>query len=296
LAVRNNALEEALKNLQQAEVQLVQSERLAAVGELAAGIAHEVNNPVNFALNAARAMEPTVKEFRETAEGFMALDWANLEQLAGQVKAYREGQQGLRIEELSATLRELSEIVAEGLNRTSSLVGDLRDFAVVSGSSERVAGVNLATGLGSTIQLLKHNLQERNARIDLDIAEGVPPIHGDTGALNQVFLNLIKNAAEALGEGGGSIRVSLSQEGDSVVLVVADDGPGIPSELLPQLFDPFFTTKDAGEGTGLGLAISRNIIDAHEGKLEVESEPGAGARFTIRLPIVPPSSQASGNA
>jgi signal transduction histidine kinase len=289
LAARNDALEQALTKLKQAQVHLVQSERLAAVGELAAGIAHEVNNPVNFALNAARAMESTVKELREVAANFAALDSEDIDHLARQLEVFKASEQQRGADELLATLIELAEIVGEGLKRTHSLVGDLRDFAAMGRSAEPVAGVDVEAGLLSTVQLLKHNLTQRNAAIDLDIAEGLPTIHGDSGALNQVFLNLIKNAAESFGEAGGSIQVTLASEGDTVVALIGDDGPGIPADVLPLIFDPFFTTKDAGEGTGLGLSISQNIISAHGGELNVESEVGIGTRFSIRLPISPPA-------
>jgi signal transduction histidine kinase len=287
LSVRNEALELALKKLKQAQVQLVQSERLAAVGELAAGIAHEVNNPVNFALNAARAMESTVKELREIATNISALDSGDIEQLGRQLEVFRASEQHRAADDLVATLIELAGIIGEGLKRTHSLVGDLRDFAAVGRSTEQVAGVDIEAGLLSTIQLLKHNLAQRRAAIELDIEEDLPTIHADSGALNQVLLNLIKNAAESFGENGGSIRVTLGREADAVVVTIGDNGPGISAEVMPLLFDPFFTTKDAGEGTGLGLSISQNIIRAHGGELNVESEVGIGTRFMIRLPISP---------
>jgi signal transduction histidine kinase len=289
LVVRNDALEETLERLKQTQVHLVQSERLAAVGELAAGIAHEVNNPVNFALNAARAMDSTVKELREVAANITALDWEDIEQLAQQLEAFGASKQHRDADDLVATLIELAEIIGEGLKRTHSLVGDLRDFSAVDRKTERVAGVDVESRLRSTIQLLKHNLAQRDATIDLDIEEGAPTIHGDPGALNQVFLNLIKNAAESFGERGGSIRVTLTSEVDAVVVTICDDGPGIPDDVMPRLFDPFFTTKDAGEGTGLGLSISRNIISAHDGELNVESEVRNGTRFIVRLPTSQPA-------
>ncbi|MCH8889484.1 MAG: response regulator [Myxococcales bacterium] len=287
LADRNETLERALRDLKQAEVQLVQSERLAAVGELAAGIAHEVNNPVNFALNAARAMDATVKELRDLANRVTTLDFGDTEQLAREVEELRAEQQSGRADDLAATLVELSEIVSEGLKRTHALVRDLRDFAAASQSDERVAGCDLGKGLRSTIQLLKYGLKERNASVELDIEEGVPTICGDSGALNQVFLNLIKNAAEAFSPEGGSIRVSLHCDDGAVVVTVADDGPGIPEDARPLLFEPFFTTKAAGKGAGLGLSISRKIVVAHGGELEVSSEVGRGTRFSVRLPVSP---------
>jgi signal transduction histidine kinase len=290
LADRNETLERALRELKQAEVQLVQSERFAAVGELAAGIAHEVNNPVNFALNAARAMDATVKELRDLANRVTSLDFGHTEQLAREVEELRAEQRSGRADELAATLVELAEIVSDGLKRTHSLVRDLRDFTAVSQSHERVAGCDLGNALRSTIQLLKYGLKERNASVELDVEDGVPTFCGDLGALNQVFLNLIKNAAEAFPPGGGSIRVSLCCDGDALVVTVADDGPGIPEDAMPLLFEPFFTTKAAGEGTGLGLSISRKIVVAHGGELEVSSEVGRGTRFSVRLPLSPASS------
>jgi signal transduction histidine kinase len=296
LADRNETLERALRELKQAEVQLVQSERFAAVGELAAGIAHEVNNPVNFALNAARAMDATVKELRDLANRVTSLDFGHTEQLAREVEELRAEQRSGRADELADTLAELAEIVSDGLKRTHSLVRDLRDFTAVSQSHERVAGCDLGNALRSTIQLLKYGLKERNASVELDVEDGVPTISGDLGALNQVFLNLVKNAAEAFPPEGGSIRVSLCCDGDALVVTVADDGPGIPEDAMSQLFEPFFTTKAAGEGTGLGLSISQKIVVAHGGELEVSSEVGRGARFSVRLPLSPASSPNSKRA
>lgn len=275
LALRNDSLEHALCDLKQAEVQLVQSERLAAVGELAAGIAHEVNNPVNFALNSARAMEATVKELRGVIDELTLAD----------ATPASSADEPDRLAELSGELLELSEIIEEGLARTSSLVGDLRDFASPGRAGDRSAGVSLAKGLRSTLQLVKHDLEGRGAQVEVAIADGLPTIVGDAGGLNQVFLNLLKNAGEALNDGGGAIRVSLHQEAGDLVLTVADEGAGIPEAHRSQLFEPFFTTKETGEGTGLGLSMSRQIVGAHGGSIEVSSEVGQGTRFTIRLPI-----------
>jgi signal transduction histidine kinase len=135
--------------------------------------------------------------------------------------------------------------------------------------------------------LLKYGLKERNANVELDVEDAVPSLCGDLGALNQVFLNLIKNAAEAFPPEGGSIRVSLRCDDDALVVTVADDGPGIPEGDVPLLFEPFFTTKAAGKGTGLGLSISRKIVVAHGGALEVDSEVGRGSCFSVRLPLSP---------
>jgi two-component system NtrC family sensor kinase len=291
LAVRNHELEEALTELKQAEVQLVRSERLAAVGELAAGIAHEVNNPVNFALNAVRAMRGTVNELRSVADAVCHFDGSDGERLVEQVESFQQAQEQGGAAEMADTLLELAEIVGEGLTRTHALVGDLRDFAMPGRVSEMSAGVDVEKGLRSTIQLLKHTLSSNDAAIELDIAPGVPRIVGDGSGLNQVYLNLIKNAAESFGHCGGRIEVSLVRDEEDVVLSITDDGPGISGAHLNRLFEPFFTTKPEGQGTGLGLSISQQIVASHGGALTVESEPAEGARFTIRLPIAGPPAE-----
>jgi len=285
LSLQNAELERALGELKQAEVQLVQSERLAAVGELAAGLAHEVNNPVNFALNAVRAMEETVKELGEFAGKMMAMDTSNPRDLARRLEAYQRESGGQLARELADALLELSGIVGEGLKRTSSLVGDLHDFARPGSNGEMRAGVDLEAGLRSTLTLASHAISAADARLEIEVEKGLPRILGDPGGLNQVFLNLVKNAVEAFGSRGGLIRADLARDDDHVVICIRDDGPGIASGALSRLFEPFYTTKEAHGGTGLGLSISHRIVAAHGGTLTVESEEGAGAAFTLRLPI-----------
>ncbi|MGH0036451.1 MAG: ATP-binding protein [Myxococcota bacterium] len=282
LAARNEQLSAALDDLKTAQVAMVHNERLAAVGELAAGIAHEVNNPVNFALNAVRTLKTEVDELQDVLVRTAKLDWDNADALAFQIEELQALMQDLHASELPDTVRELTGIIAEGLERTASLVGDLRDFAAPGGGQR--ARVDIAKGIESTVSLLRKYFQDRGAHIELALADALPPTQGDPGALNQVFLNLLKNAAEVFPEGGGSIQVRASGEDGWVRVDVCDDGPGIPDEVMPRLFEPFFTTKDAGEGTGLGLSISRQIIEAHGGTLEASSEPGEGATFTVRLP------------
>ena len=285
LRSRNEDLERALMEVKQAEVQLVQSERLAAVGELAAGIAHEVNNPVNFALNAVRTMESTVAELNDLAMEVSEMDCSDPEGLVQRVEAFQKKREGETARELAGDLSELSSIVADGLKRTSSLVGDLREFARPGRQSEMSEGVDLEAGMRSTMKLVSHSLQAAHAEIRLDVSPGMPRLFADAGALNQVFLNLIKNAAESFGEGSGQIDVRLRHDEGHVVVEVEDDGEGISEQALPSLFEPFFTTKEKTGGTGLGLSISRGIVIAHGGRIEVESQVGEGTTFRIFLPI-----------
>ena len=273
LSLRNASLESALDELKQAEVQLVQSERLAAVGELAAGIAHEVNNPVNFALNSARTLEVAVQDIRAAVE----------ESGSGACSSSQPA--AASVEEIASDVVELAEIIREGLSRTASLVGDLRDFSSPGRWGAQVPGVQVEKGLRSTLQLVRHDLEKRGADVHISIEEGLPSIVGDLSGLNQVFLNLLKNAGEALGPAGGRIDLSLERRGGDLIVEVSDEGVGIQSDHLKRLFEPFFTTKETGEGTGLGLSISRRIVAAHGGRIEVASASGEGTCFSVQLPI-----------
>ena len=284
VAERNAELEEALASLEQAQVQLVQSERLAAVGELAAGVAHEVNNPVNFALNAARTLRASVKELQGLSASVAAIEWGDDDRRAAQVQELQAQAQEMGLEDLTDTVGELSQIISEGLDRTHTLVGDLRDFAR-PGSRREKGEVELSKSLRSTVQLLQHKLRDARAEVRVDVPPDLPPVWADPGALNQVFLNLIKNSAESFAGGGGTIRVEASAENGTVRVRVADDGCGMSDDVREHLFEPFFTTKESGGGTGLGLSICRQIVEAHQGHIQVESREGEGSVVTLELPV-----------
>ena len=274
----NAELEAALAELREAGLRLAQSERLAAVGELAAGIAHEANNPVNFAGNAVRELVRQVGELRRFAAAAAALGTGP--EAAAEIAKLR-AESGL--EDLAEAVVELASIAGEGLERTQRLVGDLRDFAT-PGSGAR-APVDLRRGLASTAQLLGYALRQARVELRLEVEPGLPSVEGDARALNQLFLNLLKNAVEALEGRGGTIWVSGRREGEGVRVEVRDDGPGIAPEALARVFEPFHTTKSAGRGTGLGLAISRRIASEHGGSLEAGSAAEGGAAFVLRLPL-----------
>ncbi|MCE7889419.1 MAG: ATP-binding protein [Deltaproteobacteria bacterium] len=285
LAEQNAALDRALQHLRATEVQLIHSERLAAVGELAAGVAHEVNNPVNFALNSLRVLRETVGEVREFAGRLAAIDWCDASKLPERVGELQRLEGEIGLEEAVATLDELVAIVIEGLERTGRLVADLRDFGAPGERGQRHTDV--ADALGSTLAIVGSSLASKGIRLEREIAPDLPLIEGDAGALKQLFLNLLKNAAEALEETGGTVRVraARSASGRGVEVTVSDDGPGVEPAQAERIFEPFFTTKAAGRGTGLGLSICRRIAEAHGGSLAVRSTPGAGATFTLGLPV-----------
>jgi signal transduction histidine kinase len=276
---RSNAeLERAFGELRAAEAQLVQAERLKAVGELAAGVAHEVNNPVNFALNALHALRSHVDEVAslgaKLAERLRPEAQPNLDEL-------REILGRAELATLVSELVELGEIVAEGLQRTSRLVGDLRDFAKPGDGAS--AQVDLAAGLRSTVQLVRRSFEAAGVALRVEVPSELASVRGDARALNQLVLNLLKNAVEAVPR-GGNVELRARSAGARVEVEVRDDGPGIPEEVLANLFRPFFTTKRAGQGSGLGLSISRRIAEQHGGSLDATSEPGRGACFRLVLP------------
>ena len=284
LAEQNAALESALSHLHDTEVVLVQTERLAAVGELAAGIAHEVNNPVNFALNSLRMLRDTVAQVNEFAARVAALEWRDPAKLADSAEELERLEAEMGIGEVAATLDELVGIVIEGLGRTGRLVRDLQDFGA-PGDRERVA-VDLRSAIDSTLRLLHPLLQERRVKVECSYAPDLPAVVADPSAVKQLVLNLLKNAADALEETGGNIRIAAAPSEDRGMAVVSaeDDGPGIPPDLRDRIFAPFFTTKAAGRGTGLGLSICRRIAEAHQGSLDVGAAASGGALFTLRLP------------
>jgi signal transduction histidine kinase len=280
---RNEALEVAIHELKAAELQLVRSERLAAVGEIAAGVAHEVNNPVNFALNAVRALRVGISEICEYAESLGAADCAGIPIGSDQSENLHRRPDKIRIEETASNVNELGGIIADGLERTHRLVTDLLDFA----SPVRIehVEVDLAKCIRSTAALFRPAITTAGATLEIDMPDHLPPISGDPGALNQVILNLTRNALEAMANHPGQIQIETELHGDRIDVRVIDDGPGLEPAAQERLFEPFFTTKNAGSGTGLGLSISRQIAENHGGDLTVESKLGMGTTFTLSLPM-----------
>jgi signal transduction histidine kinase len=254
LEQRNLELRDALDKLRRAQDNLIRSEKLASMGRLVAGIAHEINNPVNAVINSLGPLEEAVKR------------------IAGVEPAGP-------IAKLAAEASEILAVVQRGAARTKSIVQALHGYARGDESVERE--VFLARSVEDTLGLLQHRLRH------VQIVKEVDPearIRGFPGQIDQVLMNLLINAAQAIGDRGGTIRVSAQCRDARVLLTVSDDGPGIPADVVPRIFDPFFTTKDVGEGSGLGLSIVHGIIERHGGQIDVDSKPGQGTTFTISFP------------
>ena len=177
---------------------------------------------------------------------------------------------------------EILAVVQRGASRTKAIVQALHGYARGDDSVQRE--VNLARSVDDTLGLLQHRL--RNVKVAKDVEPGVR-IMGFPGQIDQVLMNLLTNAAQAIGEKGGTISLAARNQDDRVLLTIADDGAGIPQDVLPRIFDPFFTTKDVGEGSGLGLSIVHGIIERHGGHIDVDSHPGQGTKFSISFPLPP---------
>lgn len=292
LSNRNTVLKSTVFELKETEVQLVQAERLAAVGELAAGVAHEVNNPVNFALNSLQMLRERVDDVRTLLEALAGVDRGDTRELQGAVRRVDHLKEKLGFEELASDLEELVMIAAEGLERTHRLVGDLQNFATPG--SRMLEPVDVREGLAATIRLMRAAACDVGASVESEFDLDLPPVHSCANMLNQIFLNLLKNAVEALEGRGGTIRISASRDRDEggkrddVVIAVSDDGPGVASEIRERLFEPFVTTKTTGRGAGLGLSVCRRILDELGGTIDLrstDSAPSRGTTFEIRLPV-----------
>jgi signal transduction histidine kinase len=274
----------------QAEEQLTLSRKMESIGELAAGIAHEINTPVQYIGDSVHFLRDCYGDFLRLLEKYQALRKSASEGACNQILA-RECE-AIELEVDFDFLRQevprAFQRTLDGVGRVTHVVRAMKEFSYPGRKEKVAAHLNQAIQDALTVAC---NEYKYVADVTTDFAE-LPPVYCHIGDINQVFLNLIVNAAHAIsqvvGESGsrGLIRVTTRQEGDQVTVSVSDSGCGIPDDLRGQIFDPFFTTKGFGKGTGQGLAIAHAIIvDRHGGSLSVESEPGRGSRFVIRLPI-----------
>ncbi|MEM6764491.1 MAG: ATP-binding protein, partial [Bacteroidota bacterium] len=245
--------------------QLVQAEKMASLGQLTAGIAHEINNPINFVSGNVSPMKRDIQEIDQ---------WI--------VKNC----QGVRPEEIQETFEEVYELLAgieEGAGRTKDIVKGLRNFSRLDEDDKKVTDVH--QGIESTLTLLTHRIPS-TLHIHKQYGD-LPAISCYPGKLNQVFMNILTNALDATGE-EGEIFIQTNWKGEDKQLInvsFRDTGIGMTPHEREHLFDPFFTTKEVGKGTGLGMSIAYGIIQQHQGSIEVKSEKGKGSEFIISLPV-----------
>lgn len=258
LSQANHELEEANRKLKETQMHLVQTEKMASLGQLVAGIAHEINNPLAFVLNNL----------------FTVND--GLERIAPAVASCLEEDSVRRFRKIQDRVSDMKQ----GLDRVKELVLNLRTFSRLDEGEFKT--VDIHESIDSALLLLRHKMKDR---IELEKRYGaVQPLSCFAGGLNQVVLNLVANAVDAI-SGPGKITVTTSEENNHVLISVRDTGQGIPANIRNRIFDPFFTTKPVGQGTGLGLAISYGIIQSHHGTIQVQSEEGQGTEFLVKIPM-----------
>ncbi|MBP7512973.1 MAG: GHKL domain-containing protein [Flavobacteriales bacterium] len=276
---RTEQLQQSLDQLKQAQSQLVEAEKMSSLGQLTAGIAHEINNPINY----IRSNIPPLKR-----------DMADLLEVLGAYRAHGAPQQVAALEQqlgLDETIKEVGDILhsmEEGANRTAEIVRGLRSFSRLDEGDLKSVDVN--DGIRSTLNILGPQLKDR-VQVELQL-NALEVLECFPGKLNQVFMNMLNNATQAViarhGEQGGLIRVISEQAEGHTVISILDNGIGMKPEVRARVFEPFFTTKAVGEGTGLGLSIAHSIIEKHNGRIEVDSVENEGSMFRIILPNTQP--------
>jgi two-component system NtrC family sensor kinase len=285
LSESNQELNSTLENLKQTQTQLVESEKMASLGQLTAGIAHEINNPINFVTSNINPLKRDIELVLEALiiiENVGVSDASNADKLK-QIKQYKEE---LDFDYLTSEIRHLINGINEGATRTAEIVKGLRFFSRLDEDGLKSADVN--EGLKSTL-VIANNLLGNNIKVNKQFGD-LPSVECYPGKLNQAFLNIISNAAYAVqkrydNNAGGEITITTSHDERNVFIRIKDNGIGMDEDTLKKLFEPFFTTKDVGEGTGLGMSIAYNIIKKHFGTINVSSIQGEGTEFTLQIPI-----------
>jgi len=284
LKVKTSQLEEAHKRLKENQNQLIQTEKLASIGQLAAGVAHEINNPMAFVISNLTTLSEYISGFKSMLETYGEFSGAIDDSSPAPLQEIQQKIANLKSEkDLDYILSDIDDLMSEtqeGTDRVKEIVKNLRSFARVDEGEIREGDIN--EGIQSALKMAHNEIKYKGEVITK--FDDIPVIRCYPGQLNQVFLNILVNAAQALSE-GGTITIETKKEDQNIKITFADTGSGISPEHMPKLFDPFFTTKEVGKGTGLGLSISHGIIQKHGGKIFVESELGKGTKFTIYLPI-----------
>ena len=280
-AKKSAALEKALADLQQAQAMLVHREKMAALGQMTAGVAHELNNPLAYVKNNQyllnRGFEDLLGLVNLFGESLDSLE-QNQPDLFGSVVGKI---QSIDLPHLSESIPRLLRSLRDGVDRAADLVGRLRTFSRLD--EAEVKTVDLNESVRSVVEFAGFIMKENDTEFVAEYGE-LPPVTLAAGQMNQAILNILTNAVQAAGRSG---RVALRTEtiGDEVIVTISDDGPGLAEGVAERIFEPFFTTKPVGQGTGLGLSIAYAVVAEGGGTIQVESVPGQGASFAVHLPV-----------
>lgn len=292
LSIKNKSLEGSLRELKEVNqklaetrAQMIQSEKMASIGQLAAGVAHEINNPIGFVNSNLNTLSIYIGNFTSLLRMYFSL----LEALeAGEtdkaMKHVKEIKQFLKDFDLAFTVEDivfLTEESKDGVQRVKSIVGGLKDFAHASSKEKGCYDLNLC--LENSIKIIWHEMKYK-VELERDFGD-IPLVLCHPEQMGQVFMNLIVNAVHAIPE-KGKISIKTYAKDGNVFVMITDDGAGIPQDIIHRVFEPFFTTKPVGKGTGLGLSIAYGIIEDHNGAITVESKVGEGTTFTVSLPVL----------
>ncbi|MBW7901403.1 MAG: PAS domain-containing protein [Rhodocyclaceae bacterium] len=273
-----HALRQTHEELKRTQQQLVQSEKMASLGRLVAGVAHELNNPISFVLGNVMALRRYVGRLHTYIEAVSASAGAR-------TPALENLRRELRIDRILEDMEPLLDGMIEGAERTTDIVDGLKRFSAVDRQADEA--FNLTEVVQRALRWVTRSAPAK-FEVRVDLPPSLPMV-GSSGQMQQVIMNLVQNACDAMAEAPSpKLEVRAAHDaGEAIVLTVADNGPGIPEAHLPHLFDPFFTTKPVGQGTGLGLSISYGIVERHGGRLAVANRPEGGAAFTLVLPPAP---------
>ncbi len=278
LEVKREEQRVLIEKLEAARNQAMQAEKLASIGQLAAGVAHEINNPIGFVLSNFRSLERYMADVFNVVAAYEAAE--PLLQDGPQAALLRQAKEAAELDFVREDVKQLLLESCDGLDRVKRIVQDLKDFSRVGENEWQTA--DLIRGLESTLNVVRNEIKYKAEVVKRYGA--MPEIECMPSQLNQVFMNLLVNSAHAIA-GQGTITIASGTVGDRVWVAISDTGSGIAPEVLSRIFDPFFTTKPVGQGTGLGLSLSYSIVRQHGGRIEVESEVGTGTTFRVWLPI-----------
>lgn len=277
---KGRELAKALADLKKTQSMLVHQEKMASLGQMTAGIAHEINNPLAFVLGNEQVLK---RDFDDLLAFINTLrdTLPEIASLSTRIHSEITGKAGeVDLEYLAEAVPRKIEANIEGLERVKRIVVDLRNFSRLDEAEQKYC--HLSEGIESTLRFLSSLLQEHGVTVETDFAP-LPQLLCSPGPLNQAISNILANAIQA-SQPGQIVKVSTRLDGDLYSIEVADQGIGIPAEHLTKVFDPFFTTKPVGSGTGLGLSITHQIVAAHNGRIEIKSRPGSGTTVRILLP------------